>query len=238
MKKIKKIIIAAYICIPFAFIISLLLSLLIFVTKLNLLFKVVIFFIVFIFLMVIFGYFINKYFCKKLKTMQQESKVISIPYDLSTPSDKKILIYNGKDYILYKKKRFLDTLSAIHLENCDTSEAKRIIRNVNKYIKKNFKEANETNPTKCHWNLKINMLITNGKINIDEMVIIIENLNNEQLFEIGKFTFGYSNELKVAIVPVYRANDLNIISLRKYIKSIRIICNFFGCPPSLFFEKL
>lgn len=240
MKKIKKVIILAHLFIVVAVILSLSLSSLLFLSPIKDWVKIILFLIVFVCLMLGLGYLINKFFCMKLKKVKQKDRIVFIDCDLSTMPIEEALSNGEKNYVLYKKKRFLDTLSLLYIVNnsIDVKKIKSIIKSNNSFIKNRFKEAKETNPTKCHWNLKINMLVVNDETKQSEMRDVIGTLNKDQLYEIGKFTFAYFPNVKIAIFPIYQGDELNIQSLLKYIKSIKMICKFSSYPSNYFFDKL
>ncbi len=148
----------------------------------------------------------------------------------------KISEYSRLWYII---NRFLDT--AIIYEEFDSTnvdEARLIIKKHNKIIKREFKEANETNPTKRFWNLKINIFMVNDETLEEDAKGLVSTLNNDRMYEIGKFSMVYIKGKNIAILPTFKGEDLNIFTLKHYIDCIKIVSEIFVCPRSTFFDVL
>ncbi|MDY4857306.1 MAG: hypothetical protein SO232_01550 [Candidatus Onthovivens sp.] len=59
---------------------------------------------------------------------------------------------------------------------------------------------------------------------------LISEINNFQLYEIGKFTIGYMQSTATIIIKTFDAKQISFVSLNNYHKCIKYICKYFDLP--------
>ena len=229
LKKIKLLHIMAMIFIWLDLLISIILSSLTFYFKINIYLSVFIFLIsVFVIscLLALLGFHLFNYILKKIIS---SNNIVSIQVKLTTPNLPFIEIdTNTKSY--YRIKRNLNTITIYNIDTLNINECKTMFKRSRKIIRKNIPIANEIYSRNKHREHDINLLNFYNLCDTSGADTLISKLNNAQIYEIGKVTFGYIQDTSTLIIKIYDNKQINFISFNKYWKSIKYICKYFNLP--------
>lgn len=94
-------------------------------------------------------------------------------------------------------------------------------------LRKKIKKANEVISSKKHWIYQINLFKFHEEINenIEKICNLIVDLNNDNLYEIGKINFGYNEKTGDLIVRIYDCDGKSdVSSFFRYRRLLKLFC--------------
>lgn len=129
--------------------------------------------------------------------------------------------------VYFINKHHLKTISEIPMKIIDLDECKLKRKKNNAFIKKKIKKANEVISSKKHWIYQINLFKFHEEINenIEKICNLIVDLNNDNLYEIGKINFGYNEKTGDLIVRIYDCDGKSdVSSFFRYRRLLKLFC--------------
>ena len=226
--KIRILHIAALIYIWIILFASIMLSYLIYSTKINeylVIFLSIILMTIFSCLFAFIGFYLFNYI---LKRISYKNSTISINFKLSKPNLPSIEIDdNTRTY--YRIKRHLNTITIYNTNNLDVKKFRIMSKKSRHIVRKNILIANEQYSRKRHWQLDISILAFQT-LSTNSLTELISKINKYQYYEIGKFVLGYIESTSTIIIRTFDAKQISFVSLNRYQKCIKYISKYFNLP--------
>lgn len=227
-KKVRILHIIALISIWVDLLVSIILSSSIFLVEMNIYLAIFLFLALLIIFSCLFAFISFRLFNYILKKISSRVNTISISFKLSQPNLAWLEIDNNTR-AYYWIKRHLNTITVYDTDNLDIKKIRTIFRKSRNVVRKNISIANEKYSKKRHWLLDINILSYQA-ISATRLTKLINDINNFQLYEIGKFTIGYIRSTATIIIKTFDASQIDFVSLNRYHKCIKYICKYFDLP--------
>lgn len=155
---------------------------------------------------------------KRAKFLILETKIENINQLVQTHSPQKV---DDSIYVFVYREFMLNTISLYEIT--DKSQIKNMRKQVQTFLKLNYKEAREDNARKRHHELKVQLYAVQSN---DENIPF--NQQFDQLLSIGFLECKWVQDKKKIIIPMYSGKDMEISSLHNYNKAINKLIEIFN----------